>query len=101
MAKKSLIARGKRKAKLIAQGQAKRQRIKAAIVAAGENIEERIQQQTKLDQMKRDSSRSRLTRRCRVCQRPKAVYRKFGLCRMCLRKALMAGEVPGGRKSSW
>ena len=39
--------------------------------------------------------------RCRRCGRSKAVYRKFGLCRICLREMVHAGEVPGVTKSSW
>ncbi|WP_420445432.1 type Z 30S ribosomal protein S14 [Candidatus Poriferisodalis sp.] len=39
--------------------------------------------------------------RCRVCGRPRSVYRKFGLCRVCLRRMVHAGEVPGVTKASW
>ena len=39
--------------------------------------------------------------RCRRCGRPKSVYRKFGLCRICLRKMAHAGELPGVKKASW
>ncbi|MEO1062907.1 MAG: type Z 30S ribosomal protein S14 [Actinomycetota bacterium] len=39
--------------------------------------------------------------RCRKCGRPRAVYRKFGLCRVCLREMAYAGELPGVTKSSW
>jgi large subunit ribosomal protein L5 len=39
--------------------------------------------------------------RCRRCGRPKAVYRKFGLCRICLRVMVHAGEIPGVTKASW
>ena len=39
--------------------------------------------------------------RCRRCGRPRAVFRKFGLCRICLREMAHAGELPGVRKSSW
>ena len=38
--------------------------------------------------------------RCQRCGRPRAVYRKFGLCRICLRNLTLAGEVPGVTKSS-
>ncbi len=38
--------------------------------------------------------------RCQRCGRPKAVYRKFGLCRICFRNLALAGEVPGVTKSS-
>ena len=39
--------------------------------------------------------------RCRRCGRPRAVYRKFGLCRICLREMAHRGELPGVTKSSW
>jgi small subunit ribosomal protein S14 len=39
--------------------------------------------------------------RCRRCGRPRAVYRKFGLCRICLRELAHEGQIPGMTKSSW
>ena len=39
--------------------------------------------------------------RCNRCGRPRAVYRKFGLCRICLRDLAHEGAVPGMTKSSW
>jgi small subunit ribosomal protein S14 len=39
--------------------------------------------------------------RCNRCGRPRAVYRKFGLCRICLRDAAHEGYIPGMTKSSW
>jgi len=39
--------------------------------------------------------------RCRRCGRARAVYRKFGLCRIWLRELAHAGEVTGLTKSSW
>ena len=39
--------------------------------------------------------------RCRKCGRPRAVYRKFGLCRICLRELAHQGQIPGMTKSSW
>ena len=39
--------------------------------------------------------------RCNRCGRPHSVYRKFGLCRICLREMAHAGELPGITKSSW
>jgi small subunit ribosomal protein S14 len=35
--------------------------------------------------------------RCSVCGRPHSVYRKFGLCRVCLRNMAHRGELPGIR----
>ncbi len=39
--------------------------------------------------------------RCQKCGRPRSVYRKFGLCRICLREMALAGQLPGVTKSSW
>ncbi len=39
--------------------------------------------------------------RCQVCGRPRAYYRKFGLCRICLRERALKGELPGVVKASW
>ena len=39
--------------------------------------------------------------RCRRCGRPRAVFRKFGLCRICLRELAHEGKVPGVTKASW
>jgi small subunit ribosomal protein S14 len=39
--------------------------------------------------------------RCRRCGRPRAVFRRFGLCRICLRELAHQGVIPGMTKSSW
>ena len=43
----------------------------------------------------------RVYTRCQRCGRPKAVYRKFHLCRVCLRELAHQGEIPGLKKASW
>ncbi|WP_007023273.1 MULTISPECIES: type Z 30S ribosomal protein S14 [Saccharomonospora] len=45
--------------------------------------------------------RVRAYTRCQKCGRPRSVYRKFGLCRICLRDMAHAGQLPGVNKSSW
>ncbi len=47
----------------------------------------------------RDKIRIRL--RCRLCGRPRAVYRKFGICRICFRNMASDGLIPGVKKASW
>lgn len=39
--------------------------------------------------------------RCQSCGRPHSVYRKYRLCRICLREMALAGKIPGMRKASW
>jgi len=43
----------------------------------------------------------RVYNRCQVCGRPRAYYRKFKLCRICLRNEALKGNIPGMIKSSW
>ena len=47
----------------------------------------------------RDKIRIRL--RCRLCGRGRAVYRKFGICRICFRNMASDGLIPGVTKASW
>ena len=39
--------------------------------------------------------------RCERCGRPPSVFRKFKLCRICLRELAYKGEIPGMKKASW
>lgn len=39
--------------------------------------------------------------RCNRCGRPRAVFRKFMLCRVCFRELAHKGELPGIHKASW
>ena len=44
---------------------------------------------------------TRIVRRCQLCGRPRAVYRRFHVCRICLRNLMAEGKIPGLRKASW
>ena len=45
--------------------------------------------------------RTRYYNRCQRCGRARGYYRKFDLCRICLRKLALDGKIPGITKSSW
>ncbi len=45
--------------------------------------------------------RVRTYTRCQRCGRQRAVYKKFGLCRICFRHMAHNGEIPGVTKASW
>jgi len=45
--------------------------------------------------------RIRIKRRCKLCGRARAVYRKFGICRICFRNMASDGLIPGVQKASW
>ncbi len=100
MAKKSTIAKAKKRLKQVALGLTRRARVKESVRTA-ESFDELQASVSKLQAMPRNESPIRVRRRCACCGRPRGVYRRFQLCRMCLRKALMKGDVPGARKASW
>ncbi len=95
-----MIARELKKEKLVSKYQARRNELKR-LIKSSTDMAEISEAQIKLAKLPVNSSASRHTKRCKQCGRPHAVYRKFGLCRICLRKQLMTGNVTGGRKSSW
>jgi len=101
MAKKSMIAREKKRTQLVAKYATKRAALKEIINGLDASDDEKWDAQIKLQKMPRDASPARQRRRCQVTGRPHGVYRKFGLCRNKLREAAMRGDVPGLVKASW
>lgn len=101
MAKKSMIQRELKRAKLVAKYAEKRAALKAVIRNVNSTDEERRAAQAKLNAMPRDASPTRQRNRCSITGRPHGVYRKFGLGRNKLREGAMKGEIPGLTKASW
>ncbi|MBA3536553.1 MAG: 30S ribosomal protein S14 [Tatlockia sp.] len=100
MAKKSILARESKRSKLVAKYRERRNALKV-LIKSSQDFEEIMEAQAKLAKLPLNSNPVRNSTRCQQCGRPHAVYRKFGLCRICLRQQLMTGNVTGGRKSSW
>jgi small subunit ribosomal protein S14 len=44
---------------------------------------------------------TRYYNRCKLCGRPHAYMRKFGICRLCFRDLAYKGQIPGVKKASW
>lgn len=101
MAKKSMIARETKRAKLVEKYASKRAELKAIITHPDSTEEQVWEASIKLQKQPRNASAARMHRRCRITGRPHGVYRKFGLCRHKLREAAMRGDVPGLVKASW
>ena len=101
MAKKSMVARENKRARMVAKYAEKRAALKAILRDSNASDDEKWDAQIALQKLPRDASPVRQQRRCQVTGRPHAVYRKFGLCRNKLREAAMRGDVPGLVKSSW
>ncbi len=101
MAKKSMIAREHKRIKTVAKYASKKAELKKTFLNMNLSDEERFDAYRKLQKLPRNSSASRVVRRCSITGRPHAVYRKFGLSRIKLREAAMRGDIPGLVKSSW
>ncbi|QQD20459.1 30S ribosomal protein S14 [Venatoribacter cucullus] len=101
MAKISMKNRELKREQLVAKFAAKRAELKAIISNVNSSEEDRWNAQQALQKLPRDSSSSRLQRRCQMTGRPHGVYRKFKLSRIKLREEGMKGNVPGLKKASW
>jgi small subunit ribosomal protein S14 len=101
MAKKSMINREIKRAKLVEKYKEKRALLKEIISSPNASSEEKYDAQMKLQSLPRDSSPIRGRKRCALTGRSRGVYRKFGLARTKLREATMRGDLPGLSKASW
>ena len=101
MAKKSMVNREVKRAKLVKQHAAKRAAFKAVIADQSLPMEERFRATLRVAQMPRNSSAVRMHNRCQLTGRPHAYYRKLKLSRIMLRDLASMGQIPGMVKSSW
>ncbi len=101
MAKKSMVNREIKRARLVKQYAARRAALKAVIEDQAKPMEERFKASMKLAKLPRNSSATRIHNRCQLTGRPHAYYRKLKLSRIMLRDLASMGQIPGMVKSSW
>jgi len=89
MAKKSKVAKERKRQKLVEQYAEIRRELKAKGDVDG------------LRKLPRDSSPTRLKNRCEVTGRPRGYIRKFKMSRIAFREFAHKGQVPGVKKASW
>lgn len=89
MARESLIARERKRVKMVAKFAERRAALKAAGDFEG------------LDKLPKDSSAVRLHNRCKLTGRPKGYMRRFGISRVTFREMANEGKIPGIKKASW
>jgi small subunit ribosomal protein S14 len=89
MAKKSVIAREKKRERLVEKYAELRKKLKEA-----GDFEA-------LDKLPRNGAKVRLHNRCLLTGRPKGYMRKFGICRVKFRDMALQGKIPGVTKASW
>jgi small subunit ribosomal protein S14 len=101
MAKLSSINKNERRKKLVKKYAAKYAKLKAIADDNSLDESERLIARLKLAEIPRNGNPTRVRNRCTTTGRPRAYYRKFGLCRIELRDLANKGLIPGVTKSSW
>jgi len=89
MAKESMKARERKRAKLVAKYAAKRK----ALIEAGD--------WEGLQRLPKNASPVRMHNRCKITGRPKGYMRVFGISRVTFREMANQGLIPGVKKASW
>ncbi|MGH1336298.1 MAG: 30S ribosomal protein S14 [Aureispira sp.] len=89
MARKAVIARERKRERLVAKYADLREELKAK----GDY--------EALDKLPKNSSKVRLHNRCRLTGRPKGYMRQFGISRVTFREMALKGLIPGITKASW
>lgn len=101
MAKLSVIARQKKRERLVELKREKRAQLKEIIRNPSTSEEDQRTAQFALNKMPRNSSRTRLRNRCQLTGRGRGFLRKFKLSRLCFREMANKGLIPGVFKASW
>lgn len=101
MAKRCMVNREIKRAKLVEKYAAKKAELKKQMLDMSLSSDQREAAAKKFHALPRNSSRTRLRNRCEITGRPHGVYRKFGLARNKLREHAMKGDIPGLVMASW
>lgn len=67
----------------------------------GGEVKNMAKKSLKVKQQREQRFKTREYNRCKICGRPHAYIRKFGICRVCFRELAHKGEIPGVKKASW
>ena len=100
MAKKAMVQREKKRAKMVEKYREKREALLEEFRTTEDPLD-KLEVHRKIQQLPRNSAPSRRRNRCWATGRPRAYYRDFGLCRNVLRDWAHKGLLPGVVKSSW
>lgn len=101
MAKRCMVNRELKRAKLVQKYAAKRAELKKQMLDMSLSGEQREAAAKKFHALPRNSSPTRMRNRCELTGRPHGYYRKFGLSRNKLREHAMKGDIPGLVMASW
>jgi small subunit ribosomal protein S14 len=101
MAKKSSVAKEKKRERLVQLKWNKRQDLKKIAGDMNLSEEDRFNARLSLNKMSPNSSPVRLRNRCQLTGRSRGYLRKFKVSRLCFRELALMGMIPGITKASW
>lgn len=101
MSKKSVIARNKKRERLVQKFKETRKALKKQVSDTNLSLDKRLAAQDQLTKLPRNSSSVRIRNRCSQTGRPRGFLGFFGVSRIVFRELASSGILPGVRKASW
>lgn len=101
MAKTSKVARNLQRIDMVERYRARRDELRKRSTDMNLTLEERMEARVALQQLPRNSAKSRIRNRCKVTGRPRGYVGRVGLSRVTLRELAHEGVLPGLSKASW
>lgn len=100
MAKKSMIEREKKRIRLEKKYAIKRESLLQDYTTQ-KNFLQKLEIHSKIQQLPRNSAKTRIRNRCWKTGRPRGVFHDFGISRHVFREMAHQCLLPGVTKSSW
>ncbi|TNE76967.1 MAG: 30S ribosomal protein S14 [Bacteroidetes bacterium] len=104
MAKESMKARERKRERLAARYESKREELVKILKSKDESdemAEMKWEAMIKLQKLPKNSAKCRVHNRCGLTGRPRGYMRQFGISRVTFREMALDGLIPGVKKSSW
>jgi len=101
MARLASILKNENRKKLSIKQFEMRTKLNNIIKSESSSDELKLESSIKLQKLNRNGSKTRVRSRCSLTGRPRAVFKKFGLCRIKFREMALRGMIPGVTKASW
>lgn len=101
MSKLSVVERNKKRERMFAHFREKRSELKKQVKDTNLSLEQRLEAQSLLSKLPRNSSSVRIRKRCAQTGRPRGYIGFFGVSRIVFRELASSGILPGVKKSSW
>lgn len=104
MAKESMKARERKRERLAARYESKREELTKILKSkdsSDEMLDAKWDAMIKLQKLPKNSAKCRVHNRCGLTGRPRGYMRQFGISRVTFREMALDGKIPGVKKASW